>query len=172
MLRLKFLYKTNCSWQNFEFLRITRSNPNIDKYLFHTKKITRIEQENWYYETYAKDPNFLIWFVYDIEMQVPIGYVQYHIESLIHRRCSVGYVIAPEFSIMKKKYELKIVKMMIKNVKGWKDNIHRLEIKIFPEDVSRFNSLTNCGFEVDGIIRDYIFKNFVPRDVYLLSYLL
>lgn len=172
MLRLKYLYKQSCSWQNLEFLRNTRSHPSIIKNVFHTKKITRIEQENWYTEDYCTDPNYMIWLVYDENKQVPIAYIQYHIESLIHRRCNVGYVISPEFSCISNVYDKKIINMMIKNVKGWKDEIHRLETKILTSDNVRLKKLTQCGFEIDSLIRDYIYKDGEYRDIYLLSYLI
>lgn len=172
MLRLKYLYKDNCSWQNLEFLRNTRSHPNIIENVFHSKKITRTEQEEWYENDYSTDPNYMIWIVYDDDKQSPIAYIQYHLESLIHRRCNVGYVISPEYSCVSNNYDKKVIKEMIKNVKGWKDEIHRLETKIFTTDEIRVQKLTDCGFEIDGIIRDYIFKDNEYRDVYLLSYLL
>jgi len=171
MLRMKFIFKTSCTWQNLEFLRETRSHPEVMKYLFHTKKITRIEQENWYDE-YKLNHNHLMWIVYDDQSNSPIAYIQYHIDSLLHRRCTAGYVIAPEFNYCAKKYDTNIIRMMVKNIKGWKDEIHRLQVKIFPEDILRLRKLTKAGFEVDGIIRDYIFKDGEFRDVYVLSYIL
>ncbi len=172
MLRLKYLYKDNCSWQNLEFLRNTRSHPAILENVFHTKKITRIEQEDWYENEYCTDMNYKIWLVYDDDKQTPIGYIQYHVESLIHRRCNVGYVISPEYSCLTDKYDKKVINMMIKNVKGWDFEIHRLETKILTNDYVRLNKLTECGFEIDGIIRDYVFKNNEFKDIYILSYLI
>ena len=59
-LRFKFFAKKQFSWQNSEFLRETRSHPFIVENLFHSKKITRTEQEQWYWDVYSNDFDFLI----------------------------------------------------------------------------------------------------------------
>lgn len=172
MLKLKFLFKDGCSWQTNEFLRETRSHPRTLENIFHTKKITRIEQEEWYEKEYCVDKNYLIWLVYDESKDAPVAYIQNRIESLIHKRCSFGYVIAPEHNIIKDIYSDAVIKMAVNNIIGMRDEIHRIETKILTTDLSRLEHLTNNGFEIDGVIRDYVYKDFQYKDVYVLSHLI
>lgn len=174
-IRFKYLFKNGYSWQNLEFLRMARSHPANVKFLFHTKLITRVEQEWWYENEYCKDPNYKIWIAYDEKSNEQIAYVQYHIESLIHRRCTAGYVMSPECY---GKYDKRILSWLVNNVRKWKfekeneTEIHRLQMLIFPDDVIRLNNLTNNGWEIDGVLRNYVYKDQIFRDVYVLSTLI
>ncbi len=175
-IRFKYILKQGCAWQNLEFLRLTRSHPDNVKFLFHTKQITRVEQEWWYENEYCKDDNYKIWIAYDERSNEQIAYVQYHIESLIHKRCTAGYVLSPLYS--NSIYHKRILKWLVRNVKNWQfeigneTEIHRLQMYIFPEDIIRLNNLTNNGWEIDGIMRNYVFKDQKFRDVYVLSTLI
>lgn len=173
MLRFKFLHKNvqqNIIWMNLEFLKNTRNHPNIIKNLFHPKHQTRVEQESWYYDEYSKDLNHLIWIAYDEKKSCPIGYIQYHIETLIHRRCQVHYVVSNEFE--KSKYDNKLIKWSVDNVKSWNDEFHRLTAYIFPEDSKRLENYCSEGFEIDGILREYVYRDCLYRDVMVLSKLI
>jgi RimJ/RimL family protein N-acetyltransferase len=167
MLRFKQLYKDGCSWQNLEFLRATRSHPSVVKNLFHSKQITRVEQEYWYENEYCKDDNHKIWMAYDDKLECQIGYVQYHIESLVHRRCSVNYVVAPQFQAYK--YDKKLIRWTVSNIMNFEIDFNRIHTFVFPEDDIRVMNYTSCGFEIDGVLRKYVFKDGVYRDVWVLS---
>jgi RimJ/RimL family protein N-acetyltransferase len=170
MLRFKYLFKDEFNWQNIEFLKNTRNHPEIMKTRFHNRKLTRIDQEDWFYNTYSPDLNYKIWIAYSEEKSCPVGYIQYKIDSLVHRRCQVKYAIAPEFSGCG--YGKKIVKWSVDNVKTWEDEIHRLWATFLTDDEVIMESLSACGFEVDGVLRDYVYKDGVYRDVYVMSILI
>lgn len=167
MLRFKFLYKDGCSWQNLEFLRATRSHPHIVKNSFHSKQITRIEQEWWYQNEYSQDENHKIYIAYDDKMECPIGYIQYKIESIIHRRCHVNYVVAYQF--IDHKYDSKLIRWCVNNISTWNDEMNRIQTMILVDDENRLQNYIRCGFEVDGILRKYVYKNGIFQDVYVLS---
>lgn len=167
MLRFKFLYKDGCGWQNLEFLRATRSHPYVVKTSFHSKQITRIEQEWWYENEYSKDENHKIYIAYDDKMECPIGYVQFKIESIIHRRCSVNYVVAYQFA--DHKYDSKLIRWCVNSVSTWTDEINRIQTMILVDDENRLQNYIRCGFEVDAILRKYVYKNGIFQDVYVLS---
>ncbi len=169
MLRFKYLYKDGCSWQNLEFLRETRSHPYVVKNCFHSKQITRIEQEWWYENEYSKDENHKIYVAYDDKMECPVGYVQYKIESVIHRRCNVNYVVAYQF--IDYKFDSKLIRWSVNNIisPSWGDEINRLQTMILVSDENRLKNYINNKFELDGILRKYVYKDGIFHDVYVLS---
>lgn len=170
MLRFKYLYKDGCSWQNLEFLRATRSHPSVVKYSFHSKQITRMEQEWWYENEYCKDDNHKIYIAYDDKMECPIGYIQYKIRSIIHRRCSVNYVVAPMF--LDYKFDYKLIKWCVNSISNWTDEINRIDTKILVTDDNRLKNYIRTGFEIDGILRKYVYKDGIFQDIYVLSNLI
>lgn len=170
MLRFKFLFKDGCQWQNLEFLRATRSHPSVVKYSFHSKQITRVEQEWWYDNEYSKNENLKIYIAYDDKMECPIGYIQYNIESIIHRRCSVNYVVAPQF--VTHRYDSKLIRWCVNNITSWDEEMTRIQTLIMVHDDNRLKNYINCGFEVDAILRKYVFKDGIYQDVYVLSNIL
>lgn len=169
-LRFKFFAKKQFSWQNSEFLRQTRSHPFVIENLFHSKKITTIEQEQWYWDVYSNDLDFSIYIVYDEEIQTSIGYVQFHLESILHRRCEVGYVVHPSYQNMG--YGSEIIKWSMFNVLSWEDKINRLWLTVFPENKIAISLYEKYGFRKDGIMKDYVYKDGKYRSVMIMSVLL
>lgn len=169
-LRFKFFAKKQFSWQNSEFLRTTRSHPKVIENLFHNKKITRVEQEQWYWENYSINPDFLIYIVYDENVFDSVGYIQFHIDSIIHRRCEVGYVVHPMYQ--GRGYGSEMVKWSMFTVLNWDDEINRMWLTVFPENKPAIKLYEKYGFEIDGIMREYVYKNGIYRDVNIMSVLL
>lgn len=169
-LRFKFFAKKQFSWQNSEFLRQTRSHPDIVPKLFHTKKITRCEQEQWYWDIYSNNLNFYIYIAYDEKIQNSIGYVQFHIDSLIHKRCEVGYVVHPLYQ--KKGYGGELIKWSMWTMLNWEDDINRMWLTVFPENKKAIGLYKKYGFSEDGVMKDYIYKDGIYRNVSLMSVLL
>ena len=174
-LRFKYFFKgdgkNDYNWMDSEFVRQLRSHPKVNQFLFQNKNITRIEQEYWWENEYSKNNNWHIWIVYDEGLECPIGYINTHIDSIMHRRCQTDYVISPEFD--ETKYETKIVRWMISNAKHLEPDMHKVWMYVFPENERKIEMLNKkFGFEVDGMIRDYVYKDGIYRDVYLLSVLI
>jgi len=173
-LRFKFFFKgenqKDYNWMDSEFIRQLRSNINVNKFLFQTKNITKIEQEYWWEHEYSKNENWKIWIIYDEKIECPIGYINMHIDSIAHRRCQVDYIISPDFDEMK--YETKIIKWMINSAKKIEIDIHKIWLYVFPENERKIELLNKkFGFEIDGIIRDHVYKDGKFRSVYLMSLL-
>lgn len=169
-LRFKFFAKKNFSWQNSEFLRLTRSHPEVNQNLFETKKITRCEQEKWYWENYSNNSDFLIYIVYDEKVGESVGYIQFSIESLIHRRCEVGYVVHPKY--FNKGYGHEFIKWSMFYLINHNDDINRMWLTVFTDNIKAIRLYEKFGFEREGVMRDYVFKNGIYRDVLLMSVLL
>lgn len=166
-LRFKRFYKNTFNWQESEFLRTVRSNPLVMEGLFENKKITKTQQEDWYHNVYSKNPNFNIIIAYDESISAPVGYIQFHIDSLIHRRCEVGYVVHPEF--WRKGFGRALVHWSIINVTTWEEQIHKLWLTVFSTNKKAIQIYQEQGFVIEGLMKDYVYKNKKYRDVYFMS---
>ena len=131
MARLKYEYfvKSCMKSSASEFLRTTRQNREVAKYLFEDKKITRQDQEEWYKE-YSKGQSTRIWLV--TNGSVYVGYVIFHVESLYHRRAEVGYVVHPDFQ--NEGTGKAMVKWSIEKAAEFDESIHRLWLTVFPRN--------------------------------------
>jgi RimJ/RimL family protein N-acetyltransferase len=168
-LRFKYLHKGVFNWQNIEFVREVRSDVKNDDNVLMPKRLTRVEQEQWFWDEYSKIPDWKIWVVYDESLNSPIGYVHYSIDNLYHRRCEVKHLISSRYNRLK--YDSAVIKWMINNVNDFEENIHRLWIPILVHNTYLINIYANNGFEVDGLLRDYAQRDNKYYDVYILSYL-
>jgi len=168
MARLKYEYfvKSSLKPQASEFLRTTRQNREVAKYLFQDKKITREQQQEWYTE-YSKDEDTRIWLV--TNGSVYVGYVTFHIKSLYHRRAEVGYVIHPDFQ--GQGIGKAMVKWSIKKAAKFEEGVHRLYLTVFPWNMRAHKLYTEAGFQKDGILRQYVFKGGEYKDVTVMSYI-
>ena len=162
-LRFKPFYKNTFNWQESEFLRNTRSHPLVAENLFEDRKITKTQQEEWFNEIYSKNLNFQIVIAYDEEISAPVGYIQFHIDSLIHRRCEVGYVVHPEF--WGKGYGSALVHWSTIHITTWEETIHRVWLTVFPENKRAIEIYKEFGFKIDGIFKKYVYKDKKYRDV-------
>jgi diamine N-acetyltransferase len=174
-LRFKMFHKGKIdtyNWVDSEFVRTLRSHPKINKNLFQTKNITRIEQEYWWENDYSKNQNWKIWIIYDEKLECAIGYLNIKIDSIMHGRIQFDYVISPDYN--ESKYFNRIIKWTIGCAKRELINAHKLFLYIFPnsgdEKIKMLNE--NFGFEVDGLITEYVLKDGKYRDVYLISLLI
>jgi len=169
-LRFKYFYKDVYNWKEADFLRMARSHPLVSKHLFESKNITRVEQEDWFERIYKDDIDHKIWIVYDEEISAPIGYVQYHIDSVIHKRCEVGYVIHPLY--FGKGFGHALVDWSIRNVTTFEEEIHKLWLTVFTNNNIAIKIYQKNNFNIEGIYRDYIYKDGIYRSVFMMSLLI
>lgn len=169
-LRFKYFYKDVFNWKELEFLRNTRNHPLVRKNLFNLRTITRIEQEEWFEQEYTKNENKRIWIVYDEEIHAPVGYIQYIIDSVIHKRCEVGYVVHPMHH--GKGFGNAFVDWSIRNVTTFEEEIHRLWLTVLPDNEKAVAIYHKNGFKIDGLMRDYVYRDGTFENVYIMSLLL
>ncbi len=166
-LRFKYFYKDLLNWRESEFLRVSRSHPLVLKGLFDNKKITKPEQEEWFEKSYSVDPDKKIWIAYDEEIHEPVGYIQYTIESLAHRRCEVGYVVHPLHQ--GKGYGNALVDWSIRKVTTFEEPIHRLFLYVLVSNKKAINIYLKYGFKAEGLLKDYAYKNGIYLNACLMS---
>lgn len=170
MARLKYEYflKTTLKSSASEFLRTTRSHPEVMKHLFEERQITRSDQEEWY-KQYAEDENIHVFLAADRKTDVYIGYVIFKVDSLYHRRCEVGYAIHPDKQ--HQGYGKELVSWSIGQATELEEGVHRLHLTVFPENKAAVKLYESVGFKKEGIARDYVFKGGKYRDVLMMSFI-
>jgi RimJ/RimL family protein N-acetyltransferase len=156
-LRFKYVNKKCFIWQDLEFLRTVRSNSMICEMLFEDKKITRVEQEYWFNNIYCNEYDYHIWIIYHEQNKCAIGYVSIEIENIKHRRLKFNYIISPEFNYIR--CDKSIINWIINKSKIIELDIHKVWCYVLENNDKRIEMLYKYGFEVDGFIRDYVYKN-------------
>jgi RimJ/RimL family protein N-acetyltransferase len=167
LLRYKYLAKNSINWSDLEFLRVTRNNRLVNENLFCELHITRGQQEEWYYNVYNKNLDFRVWICYSVKDNCPIGYVQYHIDSIKHHRCEVGYAVSPLYQ--GQGFGRKIVKWSLDNLKKWEEEIHKVWLTVLLKNEGALKLYSEEGFEIEGLLEDHVYKNGVYYDVYIMS---
>lgn len=169
-LRFKYLQKKFFIWQDMEFLRKVRSNELIGETLFSSKKITKIEQEEWFNSFYSQIEDYHIWLIYHEQKKCAIGYVMIKIDNIKHRRIEFNYIISPEFNYIK--CDRAILNWIKYKSKSIEIDMHKIFCYVMPENEKRIEKLVDNGFEVDCILREHIYKNDCYHSVIIISKLI
>jgi len=153
-LRFKYLYKDYFDWKELEFLRQIRSHQDIQCQVFHEKKITKIEQEHWFYDTYCKDEEYTIYLVYSESRECIVSYVTLH-HNILNNRLQFDYFVSPEFSFIN--YDDQIMKWIIN--KSILEEVHKLWSYILIDNTNKIKIFTKHGLKFEFCIKDFILKN-------------
>jgi RimJ/RimL family protein N-acetyltransferase len=167
MIRFKYLYKDDISWSDTEFLRNTRSHPVTLANVFHQKKITRIEQEEWFIDVYSSNSDYHIWLAYDDKWSIPVGYIQMWVDSILHRRAQLYWVPSPEHVSIANYVNL--IRGSLKQLVKLEMDIHKIWSYVLTENVVLIESLDKTGFEIDAILRDHVYTKDGYKDAMIVS---
>src|SRR5262245_57222736 len=172
-MSLKFVYlvKNDFDFESCEFLRTTRNLESVSANLFDSNKITREQQEDWFSKSYSLNRDFMIWIVWEDDKRV--GYVQYHVESIKHHRCEIGFVVHPDYQ--SRGLGTEIVKWSLKNfynINAFDAHIRRVWLTVFPENETAIQLYQKHGFKTEGIMRSFVYNDNKYRDVIIMSLLI
>lgn len=169
MIRFKYLYKNDISFPDTEFIRNVRSHPSTLCQVFHQKKVTRVEQEEWFERVYSQQSDYHIWLAYDEKRSAPFGYIQVTVDSLIHRRVQLYWVPSPEHVASSAYAALIRGSLSERQLCKLEMDIHKVWAYVFPENELLMGILSDNGFEVDATLRDHSLNGGVYRDVCIVS---
>jgi RimJ/RimL family protein N-acetyltransferase len=167
MIRLKFLHRDDISWADTEFIRTVRSHPLILDQVFHQKKITRVEQEDWFTHIYSRQPEYRIWLAYDSNRSAPFGYIQSWVDSIPHRRVQLYWIPSPD-QFNESTYSA-LIKASMRQINLLEMDIRKVWAYVFPENEMLLGVLSDHGFEIDALLRDHCVRNGSYRDVQIVS---
>lgn len=97
-----------------------------------------------------------------------IGTIGYNLWSPKHRRAEIGYEIHPQY--WRKGYATEAVSEIISY--GFNElNLTRIGAVVFLENQGSNDLLKKLGFEIEGVLRNYMYQNGVPYDTNVYSLL-
>lgn len=169
-LRFKKFHKDAFNYLESEFIRNTRNSPQVLNSVLHQKKITKIEQEEWYENVYNKDNNWWIYLAYDVENGFPVSYINFKIDSIIHRRMNFDFFIPYEY--IKNKYEKNIIKWATDNARVLEIDVHKLLLYVLTDNDKKIEIMYKNGFEIDGLITDFAYIKKEFKNVYVMTKIL
>lgn len=168
LIRFKKFHKDEFNWQESEFLREVRSHPEINLECFTNKKITRVEQEYWFYNEYIKQSNREIFIGYDVERKEMICYVDIYSDSVMHKRKSFDFFVDPKI-VNRHIYIEPTLRWCIHKASQNELETHRFQIFVESSLDHKIELLNKFGFEIDGLIRDFAFDGNKWKNYYLMS---
>lgn len=167
MLSYKKLYRDEFSYEKLDFIKDTRNHDYNMVRVFHNKKITRVEQESWFYDVYCRDERLNIWVIKEESFNCYVGYLKVIIDSIIHQRVDLGLFIAPEF--YESKYENKILNNFILYLpEKLRLYIHKVQSRFLIDDCF-IDKFKKSGFEEEAVLKGHVFKEGNWRDIKILS---
>lgn len=143
-----------------------RMMPEITKYMYTDPILTLAKQKEWYLKQ-QQDANNLT-FMIEVD-NVPCGILNIIDIDPFHKRCHWGYYMA-----VKEKRSLKLAMALEWNLYDYVFDTLQLnklcgEIFSFNKEVIRIHQM--CGSQVEGVLRQHIYKNNSFHDVTLTSIL-
>ncbi len=164
-LHFRYLIKSNAAMMgDVEFIRITRNHPEVNAGLFRDVLISRIDQEQWFSNVYCDNQNQQIYVAVDKKTQQQIGYVQFT-RNLIDRNVEAGYVVHPNYG--GRGFGTRLVRWSIEFLKTpgllpfdeLKGTAHKVWLLCLASNKKAIKIYYKCGFKLDGVLPDHIFKN-------------
>lgn len=132
------------------------SNPEVTRFMeitYPTYEATNAQME-WYAENRKNGVGYA-WVMEDTQGQF-IGVMSiYHLHAA-YRKCEIGYWLLPAY--WQKGYASAALTLLLPHLKK-QYNLHRIAAEIEPENIASKSLLSRFGFEREGILKDYEFRN-------------
>lgn len=168
MLKVKLseLYKDSVDVALLNALYNIRFDASVSVNRFGKDRLTRVEQEHWFYEDYANEKERYIFIVYDIKTGNSIGYVDLHVESLIHKRIRFSVALLNKYYDCG--YDNDIFTALVEKAQKYCIGVEKFTAFVFAHDKHSIRMLKKQGFEVEACLKKHVVKNGVRKDVYSL----
>lgn len=137
-----------------------RMQPDITKYMNTDPKLTLEGQIKWFYKQKQNPDNYL--FIIEID-DYPVGVFTILDIDKVNKRCSSGLYIA-----VKGKRSLELAMRIECNIYDFIFNelkLNKTYAEIFSENKGVIRLKQMCGSEIEGVLRQHIYKNGVFHDI-------
>jgi hypothetical protein len=141
-----------------------RMQEDITKYLFTDPQLTLEGQKKWF-EKIKNDNSQIRWTIYVDD--IPVGSMFLDDINYTHKRCEMGWFIAD-----KKVKSLELAMTLQQNMYDYVFNILKFNrVCGYIMDTNKKVLLLDiyCGFEEEGTLKDYIYKDGIYHDAYLVG---
>ena len=149
-----------------EMIMNWRMMPEITKFMYTDPKLTLEGQKKWFASLRARDD--VIYFMIEVD-DTPCGILNITNIDYTNKRCSWGYYIA-----LKEKRSLPLALALEWNLYDYVFNVlgmNKLEGEIFSFNKGVLRIHQMCGSNIEGILKQHIFKNGKFFDVTVISIL-
>ena len=147
-----------------ELLMNWRMREDITKYLFTNPQLTLEGQRKWF-DKIKDDKSQIRWIIYIDDS--PVGTMFLDDINYTHKRCEMGWFIAD-----KKIRSLELAMTLQQNMYDYVFDIlefNRVCGYIMDENKKVLMLDTYCGFEYEGLLKGYIYKDKKFHDAYLVG---
>lgn len=137
-----------------EMIMNWRMLPEITQYMYTDPKLTIEDQRDWFYSLNKR--NDIIPFMIEVD-KIPCGILNITNIDYINKRCSWGYYMA-----IKEKRSLQLAMALEWNLYDYVFDVlgmHKLEGEIFSFNKAVLRIHQMCGSEIEGVLKDHIYKN-------------
>lgn len=137
-----------------EMIMNWRMMPEITKFMYTDPQLTLEAQKNWFYSLQKR--NDIIVFMIEVD-KTPCGILNITDIDFTNKRCSWGYYIA-----VKEKRSLPLAMSLEWNLYDYVFDVlglNKLEGEIFSFNKAVLRIHQMCGSEIEGVLKQHIYKN-------------
>jgi len=166
-MELKHIAKDLFVLRHLEFYRQTKSHPVAMRHLFTDRKITEIENEDWYANEYSKKNKYDAYIAHVLGTEKELGIVELIIDSLYHGTIKLDVNVIPEFDDDMKLYSTIVKAATVQALKPNEDDysFRKLYMQLFTTDKARIERLVKIGFTKEAILKEHVVKGGKPKNV-------
>ena len=155
--------------EDLPLMVVWRNDPAIYQHFYEHEPLSQIMQERWF-EAFLDKPDEKLWVIQDIASGTPIGTVGLvHIDTRSNKAEWGRFLIYPD-EYRHGGYGSETEALVLRYVFDTM-NLHRLQCEVFSDNEAVIGLHQKFGFQVEGVFRDYVFKDGAYRDVTYLAML-
>ena len=155
--------------ENIEQLRQWRNRPDLRQYFREYKEISKISQLKWFTKHVNEDPNEINFEIHDYESNKLIGHCVLSQIKWTNRTSEFGIYIGDD-SFLGKGYGKDALETLIKY--GFEEIcLNRIWAEVYSINENALNLYKKVGFEVEGILKQHVYKNGKFIDSFLIGLL-
>jgi len=156
MITGKKVYLSNLDRSNLEQLRQWRNNPELRQYFREYREISQDMQTAWYESRVLNNSNQVDFEIHDLETGKLIGHCGLYYINWAYRTAEFGIYIG-DFDYRGKGAGSDSLRTLIKY--GFEDlNLNRIWAEVYTNN-SALDMYTHIGFQVEGVMRQTVYKN-------------
>lgn len=151
-----------------EYIVKWRNDPRLSAFLFSSNTIT-LESHKLWFERYKESVDRREFVIYIIDRNIPIGTIGLSSIDKINRKAEYGIIIG-EWEHMGKGYAKEASQLILKY--AFEElGLNKIFLRVFENNSRAIGMYKSLGFNVDGTLRQDIFKEGVFNNVIEMSFL-
>jgi len=155
--------------EDLPLLVVWRNNPLIWRWFFNKFPLSKTGQKDWFLNL-NKDASKKLFVICLLENNDPIGTIGLDNIDFLNQSTEIGNILIGEQEYFGKGYGREAVTLLL-NFCYWSLNMNRVYLEVIKENTKAVQLYEQCGFLVDGILRDAYYNNGGFQDILMMSLL-